>query len=247
MEVIYMERENNLKISGLGSAGGGKFNEVRISGAGSVSGDIECNTFRTSGTSSVNGNVKTKIFESSGASDVKGNVDASEIGISGAGRLGGNVSTGKIKISGAADIVGNLHAENIDISGTASVGGDVEAESFKSSGGFKIGGLLNAGQINIYVYGKCSAKEIGGEKINIRRSNNFSGGVFRAIKDMFNVHEYLVTEVIEGDDIYIESTVAKVVRGNNVTIGPDCDINVVEYKNEIKVEKDTRVKEQKRI
>lgn len=242
-----MERENNLRISGLGSASGGSFNEVRISGVGSISGDIECNTFKASGTSSISGNVKTKIFETSGASDVKGNVDASEMGISGAGRIGGNVSTGKIKVSGAADINGNLHAENIDSSGAINVRGDVEAESFRSSGGFKIGGLLNAGQINISVNGKCTAKEIGGEKIDIRRSNNFAGGVFRAIKDMFNVHEYLVTEVIEGDDIYIESTVAKIVRGNNVTIGPDCDIDTVEYKNEVKVEKDTRVKEQKRV
>ncbi len=247
-----MERENDLRISGAGSAGGGRFNEVRISGAGNINGDIECNTFRSSGASSVKGNIKTKIFESSGASDVKGNVEASEMRISGAGKINGSVSAGKLKISGAGDIGGNLHAEIVEVSGGTDIKGDVEAESFKASGGFRIGGLLNAGEINININGKCSAKEIGGEKINIRRNSSFgggafSGGVFKVIKDMFNVHEYLVTEAIEGDDIYIESTVAKVVRGNNVTIGSDCDIDVVEYKNDIKIEKDARVKEQKRI
>lgn len=242
-----MERENDLRISGAGSAGGGRFNEVRISGAGNINGDIECNTFKSSGASSVKGSIKTKVFESSGAADVKGNVEASEMRISGAGKINGNVSTGKIKISGAGDIGGNLHAEIVEVSGGTDIKGDVEAESFKASGGFRIGGLLNAGEINININGKCSAKEIGGEKINIRRSSSIGGGVFKVIKDMFNVREYLVTEAIEGDDIYIESTVAKVVRGNNVAIGSDCDIDVVEYKNDIKIEKDARVKEQKRI
>lgn len=31
----------------------------------------------------------------------------------------------------------------------------------------------------------------------------------------------LQTSIIEGDDIYLEHTIAEVVRGNNVTIGPD--------------------------
>ena len=29
------------------------------------------------------------------------------------------------------------------------------------------------------------------------------------------------TSIIEGDDIYLERTVAEIVRGNNVTIGRD--------------------------
>lgn len=239
-----MERESNLRISGAGSAAGGRFNEVRISGAGSINGDIECNSFKSSGASSINGNVKAKIFESSGASDLKGNIEASDMRISGAGKVRGSVSAGKIKISGALDVGENLHAETAEISGGTHIKGNVEAESFKASGNIEVGGLLNAGEINIIINGKCSAKEIGGEKIKIRRN---SGGVFKTIKEMFNVHEYLVTEVIEGDDIYIESTVAKVVRGNNVTIGYDCDIDLVEYKNEINIDKNTRVKEQKRV
>lgn len=247
-----MERGNDLRISGAGSAGGGRFNEVKISGAGCVEGDIDCNVFRSSGASSVKGNIKTKLFESTGASDVKGNVDASEMRISGAGKIKGNVSTVKLKISGGGDIEGNLHADEIELSGGIHIGGDCEAESFKASGGIKIAGLLNAGEINININGKCSAKEIGGEKINIRRNSSigggaFSGGVFKVIKEMFNVHEYFVTELIEGDEIYIESTVAKVVRGNNVTIGPDCIIDIVEYKNEVRIEKDSKIKEQRRI
>lgn len=244
-----MERENNLRISGAGSSGGGRFNEVKISGAGSINGDIECNVFRSSGASDVKGNIKTKIFESSGASEIKGNVIAAEMRISGAGNIRGDVSTTKIKISGAGNIGGNLQAEAIEVSGSVGIGNDCEAESFKASGGFKIGGLLNAGKIDIDINGKCNAKEIGGERITITKygKGRAVNGVFKAIKDMFNIHEYLITEAIEGDDIYLESTVSRVVRGNNVKIGPDCDIDIVEYKNEILIDKGSRVREQRKI
>lgn len=246
---ISMERESNLKISGAGSSGGGRFNEVKISGAGSINGDIECNVFRSSGASDVKGNIKTKIFETSGAAEIKGNIEASEIRISGAGNIKGDVSTTKIKISGAGNIGGSLHAEAVEVSGSVGIGNDCEAENFKASGGFKIGGLLNAGIIDININGKCNAKEIGGERITITRygKGRVVNGVFKAIKEMFNIREYLVTEAIEGDDIYLESTVSKVVRGNNVKIGPDCDIDVVEYKNDLVIDKESRVKEQRRI
>ena len=45
-----------------------------------------------------------------------------------------------------------------------------EVECFKASGSFKIQGLLNAGQVNINIGGKCSVKEIGGEHIEVRVS-----------------------------------------------------------------------------
>ena len=38
---------------------------------------------------------------------------------------------------------------------------------------------------------------------------------------------------MEGEDIYIESTTAEVVRGNNVTIGPRCNIEILAYKDKI--------------
>lgn len=244
-----MENEvlGNLKISGVGNSKGGRYNEVRISGAGDVEGDIECNLFKSSGASDVKGNLKSKIVEVSGASDIKGNVIAEQIYVSGASDIYGNVETKKIKITGASDIKGSLHAEEVEISGAINIRDDCEADFFKATGGFKIGGLLNADNIEINIGGKCNVKEMGGEKISIKLSNSTGLGILRAIKEVFNVHEYLVTELIEGDEIYIESTVAKVVRGNNVTIGPDCDIDLVEYKGEIKLQNGARIKEQKKI
>lgn len=244
-----MEKEalGNLKISGVGNSRGGRFNEVRISGAGDVEGDIECNLFKSSGASDLKGNLKSKIVEISGASDIGGNVTAEEIYVSGASDISGDVQTKKIKISGASDIKGSLHAEEVDISGSIDIKNDCEADTFRASGKFKIGGLLSGDKIDISIGGKCCAKEIGGENINIKLSTSVGSGIIRSIKEVFNVREYLVAELIEGDEIYMESTVAKVVRGNNITIGPDCDIDLVEYRGEIKLNNGSRIKEQKKL
>jgi len=235
----------DISISGAGKISGGHYKEVKISGAGTVSGDVECASFSTSGASNVNGNVKTKTLDVSGATDIKGNVDAETIKVSGGSDIKGNVTTKTIKISGASKIRGALHAEEVNISGSIEIKEDCEAEIFKSKGAFDIGGLLNAGDIEICIYGRCRVREIGGEKIDIRKG---SGNIFAKMIKYFFVHgEKLITSVIEGDDIYLEATTAKIVRGNNVTIGPDCNIELVEYRGKISVADDSKVNEEKKI
>jgi len=235
----------DVKISGAGTIGGGKYRGVKISGAGSVNGDVECTSFDTSGASTVNGNVKTQSLDVSGATEIKGNVEAENIKVSGGSTIKGNVVTKTIKISGASKISGNLHAEEVDISGSIEIKEDCEAEIFKARGGFEIGGLLNAGNIEVSIYGRCRVREIGGEKIDIRRG---SGNIFaKMIKYIFVQGERLTTSVIEGDDIYLEATTAKIVRGNNVTIGSDCNIELVEYRSKISIAADSKVNDQRNI
>ena len=233
--------ENNLqdaKISGAGSLGGGKYRDVKISGAGTVNGNIECNEFSTSGASTVNGNIIAKTIKVSGATDIKGNIEAEEIKVSGGSEFKGNVKTKEIKISGATKIKGSLSAENVDISGSVNINEDCEAETFKAKGGFDIGGLLNADTIEIAIGGRCRVREIGCGKIEVKKF----GGNFLAevLKYIFIQGDTLVTSVIEGDDIYLESTSAKIVRGNNVTIGPNCNIEVVEYRDTVFVDKGSK-------
>jgi cytoskeletal protein CcmA (bactofilin family) len=242
-----MEQElQNLRISGAGDASGGRYNEVRISGAGDIKGDLECNYLKTSGASDIKGNVKAKIIEISGASDIKGNVECEEMRTSGASDVRGNVTVKKIKISGASDIRGNLYAEDVEISGCSEVKLDCEAENFVARGIFKIGGLLNAGNINICVGGNCRVREIGGEHIEVRLKDE--GGLITKLIRFVSAQDCrLVTEIIEGDNIYLEGTIAKVVRGNNITIGTNCEIDLVEYKNELKVVDGGKVKKETKI
>ena len=242
-----MEQElQDIKISGSGSVVGGRYNEVKISGSGDIKGDIECNYLKTSGSSDIKGNVKAKIIEVSGSSDIKGNVECEEMRTSGSSSARGNVIAKKIKVSGVSNIGGNLYAEDVEISGCSEVKLDCEAENFRARGIFKIGGLLNAENIDIHVGGHCRAREIGGEHIEVRLKD--MGGIITKLLRFVSAQECrLLTELIEGDNIYLEGTIAKVVRGNNITIGTGCEIDIVEYKNELKVVDGGKVKKETKI
>lgn len=240
------ENLQDLKISGAGDAPGGKYNNVTISGAGDIKGDIECVYLKTSGAGDVRGNVKADRIETSGASDIKGDVECRDIKISGAGDIKGNVKAGKIRISGSSDIGGNLHAEEVEIHGCIDLKQECEVEKFTARGSFSIGGLLNAEDISIRIDGRCDVKEIGGEHIDVRIDNEH-GLFIRAFMRLFSEDEGLKTDLIEGDDIYLEGTEAKIVRGNKIIIGKECRIGRVEYKDSINIFDNASVKEQVKL
>jgi cytoskeletal protein CcmA (bactofilin family) len=244
-----MEKGNygDIKISGSGTSGGGRYNEVTISGSGKINGDLECVDFKTSGSSKVIGNLKAETVKVSGSARIEGNVEAVEMKVSGSSHVTGQVKSQVLKISGSTHIEGSLYGEEITIMGSAHIEKDCEVESFKASGNFKIQGLLNAGQVNINLGGKSSVKEIGGEYIEVKVSIIDNFFFKKAIDKMFNSRGELTTEIIEGDEIYLENTNAKIVRGNKVTIGEGCNIGLIEYSGEINVSNESIVKDQKKI
>ena len=110
--------------------------------------------------------------------------------------------------------------------GYLDIGEGCEADTFTSAGEFTIGGLLNAGVVDIRVWGTCKVREIGGETIDVRDARTLWGFLGRPRR--------LYCDVIEGDKISLENTTAKVVRGVDVDLGPGCDIEVVEYAGELR-------------
>jgi cytoskeletal protein CcmA (bactofilin family) len=236
----YEERPD-LKISGAGSTGGGTFNEVKISGAGKVSGDVDCNVLNTSGASEIKGNVKAVSVKINGASQVRGNLITKELDINGGSTINGNVEAEKLKIHGGSEIDGYLHAGDVEIKGGIKIKGDCEAEDFKSHGGFTIDGLLNADNIEIFTGGFCTVKEIGGEKIEVREASHGMFIINKLIELFTSRGIGLKTDLIEGDDIYLEYTTAKIVRGSRITVGKGCVIDSVEYKETLNIEDDGRV------
>jgi cytoskeletal protein CcmA (bactofilin family) len=238
---------NNIKISGSGCSNGGKCNNVIISGSGIINGDLECVEFKTSGSSKVVGNLKADIIKISGSAKIEGDVEVEDMRVSGSSHITGQAKCQSLKINGSAHIEGSLYGEEVSITGSAHIEKNCEVESFKASGSFKIQGLLNAGQVIINLGGKSSVKEIGGENIEVRASiiDNF---FFKKVIDkMFNTKGELTTELIEGDEIYLENTNAKIVRGNNITIGDGCNIGLIEYSGEIKISSESIVKQQQKV
>ena len=220
----------DLKIYGQGNASGGKYSAVSIMGEGKIDGDVECTYIKIYGEGQLNGDLKTE-----GTVNIKGQT-----------RIKGNLEADKIKLQGELDIGGEVLVDEAVLTGNISTNGDCNAEIFKLEGGFKINGLLNADILNINLYWPCEAHEIGGSKITIRRDGKLS---FLGLKNMIMHGEknILKADIIEGDDVNIENTHAKVVRGNNIKIGPGCKIELVEYKNDFKQDKSAHVSAKKTI
>jgi cytoskeletal protein CcmA (bactofilin family) len=216
----------NLFLSGIGTASGGDYDEVRIDGVGKINGDIDCGNLVFNGSGEIRGSVRAEVLEVRGSAVILQDVRSERAAVQ-----------GKIRIKGG------LCTEEIDIQGQLSVGGDCQAESITGQGVIAVGGLLNAESIEMTLYGHSRVKEIGGGTIRI--TNGRAG--FGLLHKFLPPFTRLTADTIEGDEVYLESTRAKVVRGREVTIGPGCEIERIEYQTGFRQDKDAKVKSHQQI
>jgi cytoskeletal protein CcmA (bactofilin family) len=220
------------------------YDKVSVNGDLSVRGDLDCNRLVVNGSFSDEGTLKTKTGSINGDAVIKGGLEATQMSINGQLDIDGDANIREVKIRGTLRSDGSMISDKIDLLGNINVRHDCNSETFTSKGVFVIGGLLNASNIDINLFGKCQVKEIGGETIKIKRmQKELFNRVLKYIVPEFDFEGRLMTDTIEGDDIYIEYTSAKIVRGNNVTIGRGCDIGLVEYNNSFEHDKSSQIKE----
>ncbi|BBI35172.1 hypothetical protein [Cohnella abietis] len=217
------EIRRDLRMIGETSSNGGQFRHVRIVGESVLSSDVDCLKLHCTGELDINGDLKVGGLRLTGECEVKGNLDATKIG----GR-------------GEISILAGARLEEVKFTGNIDVKGDCEVGSYRGSGAFTVGGLLSAEILEITMYGPCNAKELGGGTLKIKRSRSaiFSNLIRSKHATVLN------TELIEGDSIDIEHTVANVVRGNRVKVGAGCDIDRVEYRGTLQIHKSAIVREQ---
>jgi cytoskeletal protein CcmA (bactofilin family) len=232
----------DLVINGFGASNGGQFRVVTINGRGTVNSDLECNELECNGSGTINGNVTSEKTKVSGHAKFKGNLESHKLTIDGTAKIDKNLSAEKLSVSGKATVGGRVKCEEIKIHGTFSVYEDCEAEIFKADSMFTIGGLLNADQIDIRMFGECKAKEIGGQTITVKYKGSVIGNLLKPL-----YKPQLETDLIEGDLIELENTLAKIVRGNKVRIGPNCQIGLVEYTGELSMDKKAVVSESRKV
>lgn len=233
----------DLVINGFGASNGGQFRVVTLNGRGTINSDLECMEIDCNGSGTINGNVISDKVKVNGHGRFSGNLEAQNLSIDGSARIDKNLSVEKLKVSGKGTVGGKVKSEEITIQGTFTVGEDCEAEIFKAESQFTIGGLLNADHIDIKMFGECKAKEIGGQTISVKKKG--SSLVGNLLKPFFKPQ--LEAELIEGDKIELENTTAKIVRGNQVSIGPNCQIGLVEYTEEFSMDKKAMVTENRRV
>jgi cytoskeletal protein CcmA (bactofilin family) len=244
------EKRNSTSISGAGSISGGTYSRVSISGSGRVTGDLIAEELRISGAGRIQGRTEVTQITASGSARFEEGVTTEEMRVSGSARVEGPLVAKELKTSGSLRVKGSVTGEYVKASGQIHVGGDLEADIFRTTGGFDIEGLLSADRIEVHLGGRCCAREIGGETIEIRRGGWKEKGLLidGLVKLFFGsgVAE-LKTQQVEGDDILLEDTTADVVRGKRVEIGPGCHIGVVEYAESLKIHPDAEVGKQIKV
>jgi cytoskeletal protein CcmA (bactofilin family) len=257
MSTVEKKELHDLKISGSGTSGGGKFNSVRISGSGTIQGDIECRDLKISGSGKINGDITSEEFKCSGSSKIEGNIQAKEITVSGSTKIEGSVTAAEMSVSGSSRISEDLTCKEFSSSGSTKIEGKVhggelrsygalkvekecEVETFISRGGVTINGLLSADKVDIKLSHESFIKEIGGEIIEVK--NEHSSNLIKQVVNFFMQRDdYLRSDLIEGDEIYLEHTRSKLVRGKNIVIGENCEIDTVEYSGTIDITDGSKV------
>jgi cytoskeletal protein CcmA (bactofilin family) len=214
----------NLRIFGGGSAPGGVYEAVTIAGSGDVNGDVEAEKVSILGSGKIHGNVKAETVSINGSGTIQGQLDVQKVTIAGSGTLDGRVVAETMSVKGSARVQGNINARAFSGAGSFQVNGDVETEGFRASGSFRIEGLLSGDSVSVTLAGRCRAREVGGGHIDVTYAHR-------------RVHMGLLeAESIEGDDVLLEGTTARVVRGRRVRIGSGCQIGTVEYSESLRVD-----------
>lgn len=233
---------NDLFLNGIGSVPGGVFDRARINGTGTIDGNVECQEFESNGAGTVRGDLRTERFRSSGTVRVKGYLDMEEGRVEGAASIKYDTDMKNLKISGATTIGGLLKGEELNLEGKLSVHMDCEVERFLAEGMFHIGGLLKAEEIDVILFGECKASEIEAQRIRVRQKK---GTLSKLIQTVFPAK--LKVHTIEGDQIELEYTRAEMVRGQDVVLGPGCDIDLVEYKGTLQQDQQATVRKARKL
>ncbi|MBI5231757.1 MAG: polymer-forming cytoskeletal protein [Coriobacteriales bacterium] len=230
----------DVRINGDGAVAGGTVGNVVINGAGSITSDMEANALRINGAGSADGDVSAKTIVVNGQGTFRGAVHVEEMTVNGDASINAGLGVGTLKATGNVSIGGGVAAHDIKLKGLLRVGGDCDAETFDGDGAFEIGGLFNAGTIDLRLYGPSKAREIGCERITVRNGKKipwFWVWTEKALK----------VDTIEGDDISLEYTKARVVRGKAVTVGDGCVVDLVEYSHSYSRVGDAQVGEARKI
>ncbi|MFK0524672.1 hypothetical protein ACINKY_20960 [Paenibacillus illinoisensis] len=212
------DKRNDISIIGEGSSAGGVYGKVKVVGDSSFNNDLYCDQFKCTGTSVI-----------------YGSLESNDIKITGTLTLTERV-VGPEDESGSG--VSSLHAkaEKMKVVGEFHLPGDCQAENIKLNGRFTVGGMLTAEQMTLKIMGPSEAREIGGSIISVK------SGRGKLLEGLFSSNQSILkANMIEGDDIELENTVAEVVRGDKIKIGPCCRIGTVEYRSSLQIHSQSEV------
>ena len=234
----------DMKISGSGSIPAGEYDAIKISGSGTIQGNIKCSGLHVSGSANADGTVEcTGEIHVSGACDFDKDIITKTLHISGALNTDGNIiATDLAHLSGGVNIEGSLKCGTLEAHGGLNVDEDIEAETVSVHGNLVCGGLLNAESIEIDIRDGCLIGSIGGSKVVIRHKKRkfFKNLITISFNDK-QVRGIEIQQSIEGDEIDIESVTCPRVSGRTVTVGEGCKIELLQYSEHYAIHEKAKV------
>lgn len=259
---------NTIRTAGTANFSGNvKALNIHTAGSCRVGEDVNAGDFKTAGSCTVEGDVRATRFVCSGSQRVGGDLIAGSIRISGSCAASNDVEADHFFSKGRFDISGLLTADEIKIelsrTGTSranEIGG--ERIEVRSRGDFwewrhedlekkigKVGYKLEKGMAKLRDRFGIEI-EIGDIDKLVEEVIKFGEKIKANIEidlDDFEPSGILEVQTIEGDEIYLENTKAKVVRGTQITIGKGCQIDRVEYSDSLEVDEHAAVGEREKV
>ncbi|MNH82385.1 Polymer-forming cytoskeletal [compost metagenome] len=235
----------DMKINGVGKASGGRYSRVLLDGIGTINGEVQCEELQCNGQMKLNAPLTAGRITINGTGKITGPVHSGDFRTDGMLNVEQEVRFNTLVMNGILKCGAGASGEHAEIYGTLKIKDNLQCETLEVSGNLQVEGLLNAGTIKVDMIGKCSVREIGGEHITIRKLNKAPG-----LLELFSgklLASRLTADVIEGDDIELEHTKARVVRGSRVRIGPGCEIDYIEYKETYEADPKSDVSRAKHI
>lgn len=184
----------------------------------------------------------------SGVGVFQGDIDTDSVKCSGVGKAAGTIHCRRLLVEGVFSASKSIEAQEVDIKGVMKCESDIRSERFHAIGAIVSNSILYSGEIDIQFERISRIREVGGQKINIRPMGSFyKSHAGKALDNLLGIfaNRIFKVEKIEGNDIYLENVNVGTVFGQNVTIGPNCQVAYLEYSNKAKVHDSSRVLEMK--
>lgn len=161
-----------------------------------------------------------------GSSKSNGDIICQVLKVAGRSSFDGNVEAKELSIAGSTNFLKNLKCNVIKISGSVKVFENLLSEELKVDGKIIVNGECNVGSL-LHEGGGSKYNNIYGETIKL----------FGSRKSLILAHE------IEATNIELKNVKVKRVSGDNLKIEGKCEIDIIEYRNTLKISKNVVVKE----
>jgi len=232
--------KGNIKISGNGTISEGEYEEIKIMGNANSNGEIKADFIKVMGSAHFDNNIEVKECTVMGDAVIRGKIIAKKFKVNGNLTIVGDCEVEELTVNGRTNIDGVMECNNVVLRGdmilskacqakTLKVYGGVNAnsdllgEEINIDGRIKCKGLLSGENVCLHAFEDSYCKEIGATKLVVEKP------AYHFLWFGYGKKNSLSCDLIEADDIQLGYTKAKIVRGKQITLTKQCEIDTLEY------------------